>query len=262
MTRWLLGVGRLVLMGVIWSAATHPRAAFSDVEVIVLSAAQQHSLEDLVPLVVKGISEEYGDLHFQHQAVPFVQSHLFGVESNEKLHWERVIRGQKSDKPGVQLLTKRSGHNRIQTEGNIGWILDLKINSDVIGHLLGKMLPPFEYVQPLAGASLLDFDLPFKVFRLPTYLSILPQQDADSAQGNQNPNNREPQIGTVKRILLGIVGILFLCLTCWLLYRAAIADSICGFFGRMFLVGTFLLVTTVCLDSALFDPRIWLLLVH
>ena len=124
------------------------------------------------------------------------------------------------------------------------------------------MLPPLAYIYPLSRASLLDVDLPFKVVGLRSDLSVLPQEDADSPQGNRNPDNREPQVGAVKRVLLGIIGILFLCLSCWLLYRAPITDNVCGFFRRMLFVGMSLLATTICLDSAFFDARIWLLLVY
>src|SRR6266853_5787894 len=105
MTRWLRGATWLVLVGVIWSAAAHPCAAFPDVKGIVALTANQNPLENLIPLIVKGISEEHRNLRLQNQVALPIVPHLFVVQSDVKLVRERVVGSEECGKPGVIALS-------------------------------------------------------------------------------------------------------------------------------------------------------------
>ena len=52
----------MILEGVIWAAAVHLCAAFPDVNVILVSTTDQYPLKNLVPLIIKRVGKEYGNL--------------------------------------------------------------------------------------------------------------------------------------------------------------------------------------------------------
>ena len=70
----------LILMGVIWSAAAHPRATFADKRFIGVRSANQKPLENLVPLIIEGVGEKHGNLYIQNQRTLLIESPLFGVK--------------------------------------------------------------------------------------------------------------------------------------------------------------------------------------
>lgn len=243
----------------------HDCAAFSNVQGVVVPLTEERSLEDLVPMIVKGIGKEHGHFDLQHYTTAdAVAGPLCNVEARVKFVRERIIRGQKSAKHGMLTLATHTTLNVIQVQRNFRWVLDLKINPE--RHVsLGIMLPPVENVQPLPRTSLPDVKLPFETGNLSLDMPVLSGDEAKTTQSNHNSADGGPQISTVKRVLAGIIGLLFFSLACWNLHRTFIVRHFGGllwFFSRLFLFGTLLFVTCVFLDSALFDARIWFLLVR
>lgn len=253
------------VLALVWLTTAHDCPAFSNVQGVVEPLAEECSLEDLVPLIVKGISKEHGDFNLQHDTASLaVTGPVSDVEARVKFVRERIIRGQKSAKHGMLTLATHTTLNVIQVQRNFRWVLDLKINPE--RHVsLGIMLPPVENVQPLPRTSLPDVKLPFETGSLSLDMPVLSGDEAKTTQSNHNSADGGPQISTVKRVLAGIVALLFFSLACWNLHRTFIVRHFGGllwFFSRLFLFGTLLFVTCVFLDSALFDARIWFLLVR
>ena len=160
MTRWLRS---LILVGIIWTATAHPCSAFSNVKGIVVEAANHNSVENLIPLVIKSIGKEHRNFYLQDQLPLFIEPPLFAVHIDVQFARVRIIRGQKSDQPGVATFSARVGHDHIQAEGNGSWVLNLERDFNSVRPIRYTMLMPLAYVHPLPRTPLLNLDLTRKV---------------------------------------------------------------------------------------------------
>lgn len=154
------------------------------------------------------------------------------------------------------------GHYSIKVQGNWGGIHNIKGNLQNMAVVVMEMLSPSIKSDPLSSGSLRDHILPPKIFSLGSDMSSLFVNKSNTEKGKEYSCDGEPQIGTVQRVFAGVIGILCLVLAGWSLYRAPIQDSIAGWFGRMLIVGTTMLLAVVFLNSAFFDARIWLRLLQ
>lgn len=254
----------------VWLTSAHNCPAFSNVQNVV-PLTEQRSLEDLVPLIVKGINKEQGDFDLQHDTTALVVTGpVWLVEAGVKFVRERIIGGQKSVKHGILMLATHTAPDVIQPQRNFCWVLDLKRKSYRLVHSLGCTLPPFQQIQPLPRTSLLDVDLSFEMSSLLRRLPDLPVDKEEAEQSNGYAKDRKPQIRTIQRIFSGIVGFLFFCFGGWSLYRIVVVDNrsftwfldLSYFCGRLLLGVALWLLACAFLDSALFDAGIWLLLVR
>ena len=218
-----------------------------------MGTADENPCKDLIPLIIKGVGEKYGNLYVQNQIAFVKMAKLFGGQNDRNVAREWVIWNQERDEPRASPISRTCGHNRIQAQRNGCRILDSEENFESILVATVQFVPPVDYIYPLPRASLLDANLIFKMLGLRSDLSGLPQEDADSPQGNQDSNNRKYQVGTIKRIFSGIVGRLFIGLGGWLcLYGAVVAKNLWGFCGILFLALLTLLAASVLCDTSVF----------
>ena len=224
----------------------------------------ENPLKDLIPLVIEGISKKHRNFYVQNK-IAFVEvQKLFRVQNDRKVAGERIVWDKKSDKPGATITSVCLGHDHIQTKGDGRRIFNPVKKFESILSAARPFMSPFDYIYPLPRTSLLNGDLFFKMFGLRSDLSVLPQENADSPQRNQNSHNRRYQIKAIQRILCGIIGFFFIYLTGWLCFhRAVVADNLWGIYGSLFLAVLSFLVACVLCDISIFDGGdAWLHLWH
>jgi hypothetical protein len=195
-------IALITFLGIVCATPAHGRSIVIHDQIGGVEQTNQYAVKSLVPVIIEGIPEKYGNFGVQNGSVFLRKPHLFITEGDGYSARKGGLRYEKSGGGFVPKIPVYVGPNEVQLQGVICRVGDIKRNFQNVDLIASQMLFPVSNLRPLSGTLFLNIDLLLNIF-------VLPKDEKEPNQSTADPKDCRTQIKPIERVVSGVICLFF-----------------------------------------------------